>query len=121
MLSWLQIGYGAALSAILAAGVLTWVAKGHRLRAALGAAGSAGLGAFLWNAILHAVDGEEFFVDAPVAVMPASWQDTGSGVFAITTATLVLAALLPAVSSRRLAVYATLTGLVAFLVDVYFY
>ena len=39
---------------------------------------------------MHRVGGNEFFVDAPVAVMPASWQDTGSGVFAVAVATLVL-------------------------------
>ena len=47
------------------------------------------MGPLLWNAILHRVGASEFFVDAPIAVMPASWQDTGSGVFTVAVAALV--------------------------------
>ncbi|MFF4605730.1 hypothetical protein ACFY12_23685 [Streptomyces sp. NPDC001339] len=31
----------------------------------------------------RATHGTQFFTDAPVAVFPISWQDTGSGVFAV--------------------------------------
>jgi len=79
-------------------------------------------GPLLWNAILHRVEGREFFVDAPVAVMPASWQDLGSGVFAIAVAALVLG-LGPgrAEAAEEVAVLALLCGVGAFLVDVYLY
>ena len=70
------------------------VRRDRRYDVLAAAAVSGAAGPFLWNPILHRVGGSEFFVDAPVAVMPASWQDTGSGVFA---------------------------GLAAFLVDVYLY
>ena len=122
MLSWGTILYGAALSA-LAAALLVFAATRSRRVDLLGAAALSGVaGPFLWNAILHRVGGHEFFVDAPVAVMPASWQDTGSGVFAVAVATVVLG-LGPVRDGpgRRVAMLALLCGLGAFLVDVYLY
>jgi hypothetical protein len=107
----------------LVAGVLVAAAaKGNRLRAGISAAIGAAAGPIAWNAILRATHASTFFTDAPVAVMPASWQDTGSGVFAFAATTLVLG--LVALSSqpaRRMTTYALLAGLAAFLVDVYLY
>jgi len=55
-------------------------------------------------------------------VLPASWQDTGSGVFALGVATVALAlGPLATAPSRRAAALALLCGLAAFLVDVYLY
>jgi len=86
--------------------------------AGLGAA----LGAFLWNAILHRVGPREFFVDAPVAVLPASWQDTGSGVFAVAVTSLALGfGPLRRAVAQAVALAALLCGLAAFLVDLYLY
>jgi hypothetical protein len=90
MIGWDTIGYGAALSAVAAGLLVAAVAHGHRLSAGLGAAIGAAAGSAAWNAILHATHADTFFTDAPVAVMPASWQDTGSGVFAIAATALVL-------------------------------
>jgi len=122
-ISWGSILYGALLSAI-AAGLLVFAFKRYRRRIDLvaGAALCGALGPFLWNAILHRVGGSEFFVDAPVAVMPASWQDTGSGVFTVAVATLVLG-FGPArdEAGRQVALLSLLCGLGAFLVDVYLY
>ena len=83
---------------------------------------SGGAGPLFWNAILHRVGASEFFVDAPIAVMPASWQDTGSGVFTVAVAALVLG-FGPGGNDagRRVAWLALLCGLAAFLVDVYLY
>jgi len=75
----------------------------------------------LWNAILHRVEGHEFFVDAPISVMPASWQDTGSGVFTVAVAAVLLGFGPEAESGRGTALLALLCGLGAFLVDVYLY
>jgi hypothetical protein len=47
-------------------------------------------GPIAWNAILRATHASQFFTDAPVAVLPASWQDTGSGVFAFTATAVLL-------------------------------
>jgi hypothetical protein len=122
MIGWGQIGYGAVLSGVLAAAVLALVARPHRLPAALGGGIATVAGAVAWNAILRAAHGDHFFTDAPIAVLPASWQDTGSGVFALAAAGLLLGgAVLPAVPARRVAGYAALCGLIAFLVDVYLY
>jgi hypothetical protein len=54
--------------------------------------------------------------------MPASWQDTGSGVFAVTvTAVLLGPGPLGGGPARRVVSYALLAGPAAFLVDFYLY
>ena len=122
MIGWDTIGYGAVLSALAAAILVVAVARGHRVTAGLGAAVGAAAGPIAWNAILRATHASTFFTDAPVAVMPASWQDTGSGVFAI-VATAVLLGIGPlgASPTRPTVTYALLAGLAAFLIDVYLY
>ena len=119
MLSWTTILYGALLSAVAAAVFVLGVRRDRRVDVLAAVALSGAAGPFLWNAILHRVGGSEFFVDAPVGVMPASWQDTGSGVFAVAVATLVLGfGSLREEASRRVALLSLLCGLGAFLVDV---
>src|SRR5258705_8224802 len=119
MISWAQIAYGAVLSGLLAGVVLAFLARPHRLSAAVGGAIAPGAGAVAWNAILRAAHGDQFFTDAPVVVLPASWQDTGSGVFALAASGLLLGAgVLPAQPARRVARYAVICGVAAFLVDV---
>jgi hypothetical protein len=121
MLSWIQIGYGALLSGLLAGIALTFLAR-PRLPVALAGGIATVAGAVAWNAILRAAHGDQFFTDAPLVVLPASWQDTGSGVFALATSALLLGAfVLPAVPARRVAGYTAVCGLAAFLVDVYLY
>lgn len=122
MLSWGTILYGAALSAIAAIALVAVGLRERRAPVLLVAGLSAALGAFVWNAILHRVGAREFFVDAPVTVMPASWQDTGSGVFAVavTSVTLGFGPLRRAVA-QPVALAVVLCGLAAFLVDVYLY
>ena len=122
MISWATILYGAALSALAGAALVYAVRRDRRLDVVAAAALASAAGPFLWNAILHGVEGREFFVDAPVAVMPASWQDTGSGVFAIAAAALIFGlGPLGGERGRRVVVLALLCGLAAFLVDVYLY
>jgi len=122
MISWGSILYGAVLSAV-AAGLLVYaVRRDGRYDLLAAAALSGALGPLLWNAILHRVEGREFFVDAPISVLPASWQDTGSGVFTIAVAVLVFG-FGPGRSEAgsRVALWALLCGVGAFLVDVYLY
>jgi hypothetical protein len=79
-------------------------------------------GPIAWNAILRATHASTFFTDAPIVVLPTSWQDTGSGVFALATTTLLLGlGPLRAEQSHRTIRLALLAGLAAFLVDVYLY
>jgi hypothetical protein len=122
MIEWSTIGYGAALSGVAAGILVAVVARAHRLPAGLGAALGAAAGAIAWNAILRATHAATYFTDAPVAVMPASWQDAGSGVFALTASALLLGlGPLAGEPARRTVAYALLAGLAAFLVDVYLY
>ena len=122
MISWSSSIYGAALSAGVAAVLVGLIARGYRVSAALSGATGAAVGPIAWNAILRATDGTQFFHDAPISVMPASWQDTGSSVFALAAAALLIGAgpagKLPA---RRAIVYALAAAVAAFLVDVYLY
>jgi hypothetical protein len=80
------------------------------------------LGATGWNAILHFTHADQFFHDAPSVVFPVSWQDTGSAVFAIAVAAVLLGfGPLHANPARRFALLAVKTGLAALLVDIYLY
>ena len=122
MISWSTIAYGAALSAVLAGVLVALAARGQRVPAAICAALGAAAGPVAWNAILRATHANEFFTDAPLRLLPASWQDTGSGVFAFTvTAVLLGIGPLAAAPARRTIGLAALCGLAAFLVDVYLY
>jgi len=122
VISWGSIAYGAALSAAAAAAVIALLLRERRPAVLLAAALAAAVGPLAWNAILHDIGGEGFFVDAPFAVLPASWQDTGSGVFATAAAALAVGlGPLHTASGRRVALVALACGIAAFLVDVYLY
>ena len=122
MLSWASILYGAARSAVVAGAVLAVVARPRRLAVILTAVLATGIGPLAWNAILRATHASQFFTDAPLRLLPASWQDTGSGVFALAaTAVLLGVGSLAAAPARRTIELAMLCGLAAFLVDVYLY
>jgi hypothetical protein len=123
LLSWSTILYGAVLSAIAAAALVAALIRPRQLSLILTVAAGALLGPLAWNAILRATHGTNFFHDAPITLLPASWQDTGSGVFTIALTALALGfgPLSAAGTGRRLATAATLAGLAAFLVDVYLY
>lgn len=122
MLSWPVILYGAALSAV-AAGVLVFLTSNSPKGPPVTGAALAGfLGPLAWNAILVFTAANQFFVDAPIIVFPVSWQDTGSGVFAIAAAALVLGfGAMRERPSSDLALAAFFTGLAALVVDVFFY
>ena len=122
MISWSSIACGAVLSAVLAGVLVAALARGHRITAALTCAVGAAAGPIAWNAILRATHGSQFFHDAPIAVMPASWQDTGSGVFALAAAALLTGlGPLGKLPARRTTTYTLTAALAAFLVDVYLY
>ena len=123
MIDWGQIFYGAALSAVLAgaAVALLWRERSPAVLTATVAA--AFLGPLAWNAILHraATPGDGFFVDIPFKPFPISWQDTGSGVFALATAFVLLGLTLRREPAVRVLGLATTAAVVALVVDVYFY
>ena len=122
MLSWGVITYGAALSAVLALVLVFVVARERRPSTLAVVAAGAIVGPVAWNAILRATNGEQFFTDAPIPVFPISWQDTGSGVFALAALTLLLGlGPLRAAPGRRLSLLAGLGAIGALLVDLYLY
>jgi hypothetical protein len=120
-----QLGFhldGAALSAVVAGVALAALARPRRLTVILTAVLATAIGPLGWNAILRATHASQFFTDAPLRLLPASWQDTGSGVFALAaTAVLLGVGPLAAAPARRTIGLAALCGLAAFLVDVYLY
>src|SRR5919202_1635992 len=91
MLSWGVIAYGAALSALLAV-LFALAARVRTLPVLVAVAVGTFAGPVAWNAILRATAANQFFVDAPIPVFPISWQDTGSGVFALATLAFLLGA-----------------------------
>jgi hypothetical protein len=122
MLSWGAISYGATLSAILAVLLVLFIARERRPAVLACVAAGAIAGPVAWNAILRAANGDQFFTDAPIPVFPISWQDTGSGVFALAALALVLGlGGLRAAPGRRVAGLAALGALGALLVDIYLY
>lgn len=121
MLDWGTILYGAGLSAVIAVFALVIIGERRALTLSVGTL-SALIAPIAWNAILRATHGREFFTDAPIAALPASWQDTGSGVFSLALTCLLLAVVVPEEPVRRAVLRtAFVCGLVAFLVDVYLY
>ncbi|MDQ2789227.1 MAG: hypothetical protein DLM60_03315 [Pseudonocardiales bacterium] len=122
MLSWGVIAYGAALSAVLAVLLVGLIARERAPGVLLTVAIGTFAGPVAWNAILRATVGDEFFVDAPIPVFPVSWQDTGSGVFALTALTLILGfGPLRTDSGGRVALLSLLGALAALIVDIYLY
>lgn len=122
MLSWWIIAYGAALSALLAVALVALVAGQHRPSVLLTVALGAFAGPVAWNAILRATTANQFFVDAPILVFPISWQDTGSGVFALAALAVLLGlGSLRTEPGRRVLLVALLGALAALLVDIYLY
>ncbi|WP_330308449.1 MULTISPECIES: hypothetical protein [unclassified Streptomyces] len=121
MIGWAQIGYGAVLSAVFAAGLIV-VARGRTRAVVMTGALAAAVGPLAWNAVLRAAHGDQFFTDAPVIVFPVSWQDTGSGVFTLAAAALGYGlGPLAAQPTRTSIRYALLAAGAALLVDVYLY
>jgi len=123
VIDWPQIVYGAALSTVVAAVVFVFVRRERAAIVLVPALAATFLGPLAWNAILHraATDADAFFVDIPFKPFPVSWQDTGSGVFTLATASLLLGLALRRELAGRVLSLALTAAAVAFLVDIYLY
>ncbi|WP_137815310.1 hypothetical protein [Gandjariella thermophila] len=122
MLSWGVIAYGTALSAALAVLLVLLIARERRPAILAAVAAGAIAGPVAWNAILRTTHADQFFTDAPIVVFPISWQDTGSGVFALAAAALILGfGPLRTAAGHRATSLAGLAALGALLVDIYLY
>jgi len=123
VIDWGQIFYGAALSTAFAAVVFVFVRRERTAIVLVPALAATFLGPLAWNAILHraATENDGFFVDIPFKPFPVSWQDTGSGVFTLATASLFLGLALRRDTAGRVLSVALTAAVVAFLVDIYLY
>lgn len=122
VLPWPSVAYGTALSAILGGALVALAIRPRRPAVIAAAALGAAAGPAAWNMILNKLGAAEFFVDAPIPVFPISWQDTGSGVFALAVSALALGfGPLAEATGRRVALTALLAGVGALLVDIYLY
>lgn len=120
MISWGTILGGAALTVLFTA-VLLVVLRERRPWVIAASLASALAGPIAWNAILHRVHGAEFFVDIPFKPFPISWQDTGSGVFTLAAASILVGVVLRNEPAGRVLRLSAALGLVALLVDIYLY
>ena len=122
MISWGTILAGAAMTAAITTAALLVIGRERRPAILVAAIAASALAPIAWNAVLRATHASEFFTDAPIAVLPASWQDTGSGVITFGAVAAVLGAG-PARDqpAKRVVTLAAIAGTVAFLVDVYLY
>lgn len=121
MPSWGATIWGVIASAVLAALLGRLVLRRRRPAVLAAMAAAAALGPLLWDLILRHTGGD-FFVDAPGSVFPVSFEDTGSGVFAVALGALLLG-FGPERSSagRTVATTALTCGIAALLVDIYLY
>jgi len=121
MPSWGAVAYGVVLSGVAAAAAVALLLRERRRAVVVTAAVAAAVAPLGWDLILRHTGGN-FFVDAPGYVFPVSYEDTGSGVFAMALAALALGlGPLRAAPGRRLTLAAIVCGLAALLVDVYLY
>lgn len=121
MPSWGATIWGVVASGLLAAVLGRFALRQRRPAVLLAMTAAAFLGPLLWDLILRHTGGD-FFVDAPGYVFPVSFEDTGSGVFAVAIAGLVLGfGPQRRDTGRVVALGALLCGVAALVVDVYLY
>jgi len=123
VIDWPQIFYGAALSTVVAGLVFVFVRRERAAIVLVPALAATFVGPLAWNAILHraATEADGFFVDIPFKPFPVSWQDTGSGVFTLAVASLLVGVALRREPAGRVLNLALTAAAVAFLVDIYLY
>jgi len=104
------------MTAAMTAAALVVIGRERRPAVLLAAIAASTLAPIAWNAVLRATHAAEFFTDAPIAALPASWQDTGSGIVTFGAVAAVLGAG-PARNqpARRVVALAAIAGTVAFL------
>lgn len=120
---YLQMLYGAVLSAALAAVLIAVLGRTRQPAILLAAALSAFVMPLAWNLILKTTQATGLFsYDLPFKPFPISWQDTGSGVFTLAGTSLIIA-LGPGrtYTPARVARLTALTAVAALLTDVYTY
>jgi hypothetical protein len=119
--TWAATIWGVLASALIALVAGRFLLRERRLPVLAAMAVAALLGPLVWDLILRHTGGN-FFVDAPGYVLPVSWEDVGSGVFATAIAALALGfGPQRADAGRRVALGVLVCGLAALIVDTYLY
>lgn len=119
VLPWSHILYGSLIGP--AVGVVALILLGERkpqnlLAVAAGICG----GTWIWNTMLNVRHAGVIDVDVPFKLFPISWQDTGTGVFAFATATLLLLATVHRNEPGRRTLKITgIAALAALIMDIY--
>ena len=121
MISWRTILGGAALTLLFTSIVLVLIRRERRPVVLITALVASVGGPLAWNAILHRTHPARFFVDIPFKPFPVSWQDTGSGVFTLALASLLLGIVMRREPAGKVISLAATVAIVAFLVDIYLY
>ncbi|HLM06504.1 MAG TPA: hypothetical protein VK402_15095 [Blastococcus sp.] len=122
MLSTGDILYGVGLTAAAEAVLAVVVPRWRRPLLVATAAAVGFLAPLAWQLVLRATHAREFFTDLPFRPFPVSWQDTGSGVAALALGAVVLAyGPMRRDTPAAVATMALALGVVAVVVDVYFY
>ena len=114
---------GALLSAFAAVAFTVLLRRERRIGVVAAAAVAAFVMPVVWNSILNLTGAISLFSrDLPFALFPISWQDTGTGVFTLAGAAMVLM-LGPCRNDapRRIAGTAAAIALAALVIDVYLY
>jgi uncharacterized membrane protein len=114
---------GAALSVAASIALVALLGRCRRPAVLLAVGVAAFLMPLVWNLILRDTGATgSFSHDLPFEPFPISWQDTGTGVFTLAGASVLLA-FGPGRRDRpdRVSLWALLTALAALLVDVYTY
>lgn len=122
MVAWGTIINGAVLSGALGAVYVALLPRYLRPGLLLTVASGTAAGALAWNAILRVLRADQFLVEAPHPDFPISWQDVGSGLFALVVLSVVLGlGPLRTAPARESLLCALLGASAALVVDVYQY
>ena len=119
VLPWPHVLYGSVIGPLV--GVVALVVLGERRPITLVtvAAGICG-GTWIWNTMLNVRNAGVIDVDIPFKPFPISWHDTGTGVFAFATATLLLLATVHRNEpGHRTLKVAGIAALAALIMDIY--
>lgn len=119
VLPWSRILFGSIVGPVAGAIVL-WLLHERDRRTLLTAAAGVFTGTWLWNLMLNVRHATTIDGDIPFKPFPISWQDTGTGIFALAIATtLLLATVHRYPPGHRTLKIAGIAAAAAFILDVY--
>lgn len=122
MITWAVVAYGAALTAVAVGLLVVFAGKQRSVPLVVAIVVTAVVCVVGWNSILQATHADEFFTDFPFKAFPISWQDFGSGVFALAGVAMLLSfGPLREQPAKQVGLLAAWAGLGALLVDMYLY